>query len=203
MAIVADAVADFTTGVASHIAVVSNDSDFGALFVKIQELASRSGHMEQPLSCGSTWPARADSPTRSGTSFPSSCAGSWPRHRPRAQDRVGTRRRQTRGPSGKPDDHPVAAGRNPPRQVQGRGRPQNRQAPLPAPSRRSVHRRVRDVPRPAADAASCRQGRNGSAPDSEDLRNRRLTDTPTARSEARLWSRSAGRPRRPSLGKRP
>ena len=48
MAIVADAVADFTTGVANHIAVVSNDSDFGALFVKIQELASRSGHTEQP-----------------------------------------------------------------------------------------------------------------------------------------------------------
>ena len=48
MAIVADAIADFTTGVASHIAVVSNDSDFGALFVKIQELATRSGHMEQP-----------------------------------------------------------------------------------------------------------------------------------------------------------
>lgn len=42
MAIVGDAVADFTAGVASHIAVVSNDSDFGALFVKIQELASRS-----------------------------------------------------------------------------------------------------------------------------------------------------------------
>ena len=48
IAIVADAVADFTTGVANHIAVVSNDSDFGALFVKIQELASRSGHAEQP-----------------------------------------------------------------------------------------------------------------------------------------------------------
>ena len=48
MAIVADAVADFTTGVANHIAVVSNDSDFGALFVKIQELASRSGHTEPP-----------------------------------------------------------------------------------------------------------------------------------------------------------
>ena len=47
MAIVGDAVADFTTGVANHIAVVSNDSDFGALFVKIQELASDSGHTEQ------------------------------------------------------------------------------------------------------------------------------------------------------------
>ena len=48
MAIVADAISDFTTGVANHIAVVSNDSDFGALFVKIQELASRSAHVEQP-----------------------------------------------------------------------------------------------------------------------------------------------------------
>lgn len=41
MAIVADAVADFATGVVNHVAVVSNDSDFGALFVKIQELAGR------------------------------------------------------------------------------------------------------------------------------------------------------------------
>ena len=48
MAIVADAVADFTTGVVNHIAVVSNDSDFGALFVKIQELAFRSDQTEQP-----------------------------------------------------------------------------------------------------------------------------------------------------------
>ncbi len=43
MAIVADAVADFATGVVNHVAVVSNDSDFGALFVKIQELAGRAG----------------------------------------------------------------------------------------------------------------------------------------------------------------
>lgn len=48
MAIVADAVADFATGAANHIAVVSNDSDFGALFVKIQELASSSGNSDQP-----------------------------------------------------------------------------------------------------------------------------------------------------------
>lgn len=48
MAIVADAVADFTSGDANHIAVVSNDSDFGALFVKIQELAAHSGDPEQP-----------------------------------------------------------------------------------------------------------------------------------------------------------
>ena len=43
MAIVDDAVADFATGVVDHVAVVSNDSDFGALFVKIQELARRGG----------------------------------------------------------------------------------------------------------------------------------------------------------------
>ena len=48
IAIVADAIADFTTGVANHIAVVSNDSDFGALFVKIQELASEAGNTTQP-----------------------------------------------------------------------------------------------------------------------------------------------------------
>lgn len=48
MAIVADAVADFTTGLVNHVAVVTNDSDFGALFVKIQELASRSGRAESP-----------------------------------------------------------------------------------------------------------------------------------------------------------
>ncbi|MDE0173107.1 MAG: NYN domain-containing protein [Defluviicoccus sp.] len=41
MAIVADASADFAAGVVNYIAVVSNDSDFGALFVKIQELAGR------------------------------------------------------------------------------------------------------------------------------------------------------------------
>ena len=49
MAIVADAVADFTTGVVNHIAVVSNDSDFGALFVKLQELATRSGQEPPPF----------------------------------------------------------------------------------------------------------------------------------------------------------
>ena len=48
MAIVADAVADFTTGIANHIAVVSNDSDFGALFVKIQELVSGARNQDQP-----------------------------------------------------------------------------------------------------------------------------------------------------------
>lgn len=48
MAIVADAVADFTTGVVHHVAVVSNDSDFGALFVKLQELASMPGETRAP-----------------------------------------------------------------------------------------------------------------------------------------------------------
>ena len=48
MAIVADAVADFTAGVANHVAVVSNDSDFGTLFLKIQELASSTDISDQP-----------------------------------------------------------------------------------------------------------------------------------------------------------
>lgn len=48
MAIVADAVAEFTTGVVHHVAVVSNDSDFGALFVKLQELASAPGKTGAP-----------------------------------------------------------------------------------------------------------------------------------------------------------
>ena len=39
MAIAVDAIHDFATSVASHIAVISNDSDFAALFVKLQELA--------------------------------------------------------------------------------------------------------------------------------------------------------------------
>ena len=39
LAITADAVADLITGRVSMVAVVSNDSDFGALFVKIDELA--------------------------------------------------------------------------------------------------------------------------------------------------------------------
>lgn len=48
LAIVADAVDDFRTGAANHIAVVSNDSDFGALLIKIEELATGGGHSNQP-----------------------------------------------------------------------------------------------------------------------------------------------------------
>lgn len=40
LAITADAIADLITGQAGAVAVVSNDSDFGALFVKVRELAS-------------------------------------------------------------------------------------------------------------------------------------------------------------------
>ena len=43
MAIAADAIHDFATTAASHIAVISNDSDFAALFVKLQELADAVG----------------------------------------------------------------------------------------------------------------------------------------------------------------
>lgn len=39
LAIAADAIADLITGQAGAVAVVSNDSDFGALFVKVRELA--------------------------------------------------------------------------------------------------------------------------------------------------------------------
>ena len=47
LAITADAVADLITGQAAAVAVVSNDSDFGALFVKVRELARDAG-LEQP-----------------------------------------------------------------------------------------------------------------------------------------------------------
>ena len=47
LAITADAVADLVTGQAAAVAVVSNDSDFGALFVKVRELARDAG-LEQP-----------------------------------------------------------------------------------------------------------------------------------------------------------
>ena len=40
LAITADAIADLITGLAGAVAVVSNDSDFGALFVKVRELAA-------------------------------------------------------------------------------------------------------------------------------------------------------------------
>lgn len=43
MAIAVDAIHDFATMVASHVAVISNDSDFAALFVKLQELADANG----------------------------------------------------------------------------------------------------------------------------------------------------------------
>ena len=48
MAIVADAIADFITGAVNHIAVVSNDSDFGALFIKIHELTSGANQTVTP-----------------------------------------------------------------------------------------------------------------------------------------------------------
>ena len=41
LAITADAIADLITGQAGAVAVVSNDSDFGALFVKVRELAGQ------------------------------------------------------------------------------------------------------------------------------------------------------------------
>lgn len=48
MAIVADAIADFAAGAVHHVSVVSNDSDFGALFEKLRELVSLTGETAQP-----------------------------------------------------------------------------------------------------------------------------------------------------------
>ena len=49
LAITADAVADLVTGQAAAVAVVSNDSDFGALFVKIKEMARSAGLEHTPF----------------------------------------------------------------------------------------------------------------------------------------------------------
>ena len=49
LAITADAVADLVTGQANAVAVVSNDSDFGALFVKVKELARSVGVGQTPF----------------------------------------------------------------------------------------------------------------------------------------------------------
>lgn len=49
LAITADAVADLITGQAAAVAVVSNDSDFGALFVKVRELAHAAGLRPTPF----------------------------------------------------------------------------------------------------------------------------------------------------------
>ncbi|MXZ92724.1 MAG: NYN domain-containing protein [Chloroflexi bacterium] len=49
LAITADAIADLVTGQAAAVAVVSNDSDFGALFVKVRELAQASGLQQTPF----------------------------------------------------------------------------------------------------------------------------------------------------------
>ena len=49
LAITADAIADLVTGQVAAIAVVSNDSDFGALFVKVKELARSVGVEQAPF----------------------------------------------------------------------------------------------------------------------------------------------------------
>ena len=49
LAITADAVADLVTNQAAAVAVVSNDSDFGALFVKIKEMARAAGLEQTPF----------------------------------------------------------------------------------------------------------------------------------------------------------
>ena len=49
LAITADAIGDLFSGLAGVVAVISNDSDFGALYVKVQELAHRAGLPQTPF----------------------------------------------------------------------------------------------------------------------------------------------------------
>ncbi len=49
LAITADAIGDLAARQASYIAVISNDSDFGALFVKVREMASERGWDHSPF----------------------------------------------------------------------------------------------------------------------------------------------------------
>ena len=49
LAIAADAVSDLVMGLAKDVAVVSNDSDFGALFVKVRELAREANAETAPF----------------------------------------------------------------------------------------------------------------------------------------------------------
>ena len=49
LAIVGDAIADLITGQAGTVGVVSNDSDFGALFVKVRELAMQADTPDIPF----------------------------------------------------------------------------------------------------------------------------------------------------------
>ena len=49
LAITADATEDFSLGRTGLVAVVSNDSDFGALFVKVREMAIQRGYERTPF----------------------------------------------------------------------------------------------------------------------------------------------------------
>ena len=49
LAITADAIGDLAAGQAGYIAVISNDSDFGALFVKVREMALDAGWERVPF----------------------------------------------------------------------------------------------------------------------------------------------------------
>ena len=49
LAITADAIGDLAAGQAGYIAVISNDSDFGALFVKVREMALDAGWERLPF----------------------------------------------------------------------------------------------------------------------------------------------------------
>ena len=123
MAIAVDAIHDFATAAAGHIAVISNDSDFAALFVKLQELADAIGQpppfqwitvagasgisrdIQQFVRADMRWDIVVDAPPapapeRVGTSLaPSPC-------RAKAGPAAAAKPRQ---PAAKPDNRAVAA----------------------------------------------------------------------------------------------
>ena len=181
MAIVADAVADFADGLVDHVAVVSNDSDFGVLFVKIQELANPSGPVGpapflwiNPPRRG--WALQRDRGVHSGAAALVAPGA----HRPGCRKRVGFRRKRRPGTSVRRDHRAVGAGQHPCRQVQGRGRPQDRPAALPDPSRGPDHQRLRVVPGEAAGAGPQEEGDPHRPPEAEDLREGRMMAAPSS-----------------------
>ena len=87
LAITADAIADLITGLAGAVGVVSNDSDFGALFVKVRELAAQADTPEHsvPVDHRSRRrnSIRRDRAVHSRTDIVGTCPRPWRRRPPR------------------------------------------------------------------------------------------------------------------------
>ena len=119
MAIAVDAIHDFATTAAGHVAVVSNDSDFAALFVKIMEIAGAtepapflwitvggsggiSQDIEQFVRAEMRWNIAVDSPA-SGAS-----AGAKRDSKPERTKAAPAGTNATQGTPSKPDNRVVA-----------------------------------------------------------------------------------------------